>query len=71
MNCEVRMKKLYGLIVAGTLALAQDKGPDRAPKVGDDAPGVKLKVLGEPSKQVELSSFKGKKDVMLIFGSYT
>ena len=60
------------------LIVAQDKPgdkkgmpKDRAPKVGDAAPHFKLKTLGAPDKEVELSSFKDKKPVVLIFGSYT
>lgn len=47
------------------------RGPDKAPKVGDDAPAFKLKRNDDDSKEVELASFKGKKPVVLIFGSYT
>ena len=40
------------------------------PAVGQDAPDFTLKALhGE--KTVKLSSFRGKKPVVLIFGSYT
>ena len=39
-------------------------------KVGQKAPGFKLKSLDGKS-ETELSSFKGKKPVVLIFGSYT
>jgi len=43
---------------------------DGAPKVGNDAPLFTLKTLnGE--RAVDLSKFKGKKPVCLIFGSYT
>lgn len=42
----------------------------RAPKLGDVAPGFSLKQL-DGKKRVRLSSFKGKKPVALIFGSYT
>jgi peroxiredoxin len=62
-------------IILLSLLLAQDKRgqmpPDRAPKVGDDAPNFKLKMLGAPDKEVELASFKDKKPVLLVFGSYT
>lgn len=44
--------------------------PDTAPKVGSEAPNFKLKVL-DGDKELELSSFKGKKPVVLVFGSYT
>jgi hypothetical protein len=68
--------KLIAILAA--LILAQDrpgdkkgKPPDRAPKVGSEAPNFKLKTLGAPDTEVELSSFKDKKPVVLIFGSYT
>lgn len=42
-----------------------------APKVGDVAPDFELPVVGAEGKTVKLSSFKGKRPVALIFGSYT
>ena len=57
----------------------QDTKPDKKPptrrkrgnlKVGDVAPGFKLKSLDGKS-ETDLASFKGKKPVVLIFGSYT
>ena len=42
----------------------------RAPEIGSDAPDFKLPRLGS-SEQVQLSSFRGRKPVALIFGSYT
>lgn len=39
------------------------------PLKGDEAPGFKLAYVNEPSKTVELASFKGSKPVALIFGS--
>ncbi len=64
------------IAILACLVFAQDrpkKGlpPDKAPKAGDAAPNFKLKTLGAPDKEVELSSFKEKKPVALIFGSYT
>ena len=41
-----------------------------APTVGADAPDFKLPRLGG-SDHVQLSSFRGRKPVALIFGSYT
>lgn len=41
-----------------------------APAVGADAPDFKLPRIGI-SEQVQLSSFRGRKPVALIFGSYT
>jgi hypothetical protein len=70
---------LFGVAAAGLAATsaAQDgrRGPgrqqDRAPKVGADAPDFKLKRLDDADVEVELSSFKGRSPVVLIFGSYT
>lgn len=42
-----------------------------APKVGDDAPDFTLTHIEDEEKQVQLSSFAGKKPVALIFGSCT
>jgi len=41
-----------------------------APEVGSDAPDFKLPCLGN-AEQVQLSSFRGRRPVALIFGSYT
>ena len=41
------------------------------PKVGDVAPDFTLPFVKDMKTQVRLSSFKGKKPVALIFGSYT
>ena len=43
---------------------------DNAPSVGDEAPNFKLQSK-DGSTEVELASFRGKKPVVLIFGSYT
>ena len=44
--------------------------PNISPPVkGDVAPGFNLAYVNEPSKTVELASFKGNKPVALIFGS--
>ena len=43
---------------------------DNAPKVGDIAPVFTLKSLDGKS-ETDLASFKGKKPVLLFFGSYT
>ena len=49
-------------------------GPDRREqgslKVGQKAPDFKLTLI-DGKKSVKLSSFKGKKPVVLVFGSYT
>lgn len=63
---------LLALALLVGAAHAQDrKPPDRAPKVGDAAPDFTLKKLGDAKTEVTLSSFKGKKPVVLIFGSFT
>jgi hypothetical protein len=71
----MRTATWLAILGAAALAAAQDKRgrmpADRAPKVGDEAPNFKLKTLGDPDKEVELKSFKDKKPVVLIFGSYT
>ncbi len=68
------------LAATATPALAQSgggggRGPDRAPRAGAAAPDVELHRLtpsGEPAKEtVRVSSFRGKRAVVLIFGSYT
>jgi hypothetical protein len=41
-----------------------------APAIGADAPDFKLPRLGS-AEQVQLSAFRGRKPVALIFGSYT
>ncbi len=45
-------------------------GDDGAPKTGEVAPTFKLESLDGES-EFDLASFKGKKPVMLFFGSYT
>jgi len=45
-------------------------GRGKAPRVGDAAPTFKLKML-DGKKQVDLKSFRGKRPVILFFGSYT
>ena len=42
----------------------------KVPKVGTLAPDFTLKVRGS-DKRVKLSSFRGKRPVVLVFGSYT
>lgn len=45
---------------------------DNAPSEGSEAPNFKLGVVGsDPGRTFELSEFRGKKPVVLIFGSYT
>ena len=49
---------------------ARQTRSDNAPKVGDLAPTFKLKSLDGES-ETDLADFKGKKPVVLFFGSYT
>ncbi|MBI3096905.1 MAG: hypothetical protein HYY93_01465 [Planctomycetes bacterium] len=56
----------------------RDRPQEGALKVGDSAPDFELKQLPAPDARktdepvkVKLSSFQGKKPVVLIFGSYT
>jgi cytochrome oxidase Cu insertion factor (SCO1/SenC/PrrC family) len=66
------------LLASGDAASAQQRpgrraGDLRMPdtlRVGDVAPDFKLKTMNG-SREVTLSSFKGKRPVVLIFGSYT
>ncbi len=44
--------------------------PDRGPKVGDMAPTFQLMSL-DGKKETDLDAFRGKKPVVLFFGSYT
>jgi peroxiredoxin len=39
-------------------------------RVGDAAPDFKLKTL-DGAREVQLSAFRGKRPVVLVFGSYT
>lgn len=43
---------------------------DKAPKAGEVAPAFKLATL-DGKRQVSLESFRGKRPVILFFGSYT
>jgi hypothetical protein len=72
---------LAGLLLAGAAlaAAAEDRAAPTRPghphenalKTGDAAPDFTLPVLGRANETVTLSSFKGKKPVLLVFGSYT
>jgi len=78
------MKTSLGLLLALALLASADaasaqrrpnrpKGDLRMPdtlRVGDPAPDFKLKTA-DGSREVTLSSFKGKRPVVLVFGSYT
>ncbi len=43
----------------------------RAPNVGDAAPGFTLPTLGDREETVSLADFRDERPVALIFGSYT
>ena len=68
------------LVTALFCSAAFAQRPDRAGKrdlriadklrVGDTAPDFKLKT-DDGSREVQLSSFRGKRPVVLVFGSYT
>ncbi len=56
-----------------TRNLQRNDRPSRtgaAPQVGDSAPAFKLKSLDGKS-ETDIADFKGKKPVVLLFGSYT
>lgn len=62
-----------GMLLAGTLvtttpAFAQNKETSNMPKVGDMAPDFSLKYFtGNDLKDVKLSDYRGKKNVVLAF----
>jgi hypothetical protein len=71
-----------GFVVAGEVAIAPSGPSGRpagepsfdegdAPQVGEWAPDFELEELGGNGKRVHLASYRGKKPVALIFGSYT
>ncbi len=48
------------------------RGKDKSPKIGDDAPNFKAKVLGKKAvMELKKEIKKVKKPIVLIFGSYT
>ncbi len=50
----------------------QKRPPKDAPRPGEDAPDFELAMLGgDAEDKIRLSDFKGKKPVVLVFGSYT
>ena len=60
-------------VASGQRGPLRPKGPQRSVgtlRVGDRAPDFTLKTK-DGSREVQLSSFKGKRPVVLIFGSYT
>lgn len=73
------MRTALALLVATGIVLGQQQGkrPDQGAGIeaGKDAADFKLLRLNDDPKakeeHVQLSSFKGKQAVLLIFGSYT
>ncbi len=49
----------------------QREREERAPAVGSIAPDFELPYLGDTDRTVRLASFRDKRPVALIFGSYT
>lgn len=78
MKASLGILLILALLAAGDIASGQQRpgrrgGDLRTPdtlRVGDAAPDFKLKTK-DGSREVTLSSFKGKRPVVLIFGSYT
>ncbi len=84
MMSKLLVGAVMGVLVLSPCACAQSKQKediqklmkdhknkkDTAPAVGSYAPNFKLKTM-DGAKEVELASFKGKKPVVLVFGSYT
>jgi len=59
---------LAGTLVTKTPAFAQSKEGSSMPKVGDMAPDFSLKYSdGKDLKEVKLSDYRGKKNVVLAF----
>lgn len=83
MNLGSCLTAAFALALLGGVALLAQQGKHERPqegtlKVGDAAPDFELKRLpaegekkADPPEQVKLSSFQGKRPVVLIFGSYT
>ena len=72
---KIRIAPLLLATFASTLCFAGQRSIENRPregalKVGDDAPDFALSSPDGKSK-VTLSSFKGSKPVVLVFGSYT
>lgn len=70
------MHRVVLLLLVGAIpALAQGRGPDRAPAEGSAAPDFQLQLLdaeGKPSEErVKLSEVAKTRPVALVFGSYT
>ena len=78
MKRTTRVLFVMALLSAATFTFAQRAAQQRPGnlsmptrlQVGDAAPDFKLKTK-DGSREVQLSSFKGKRPVVLVFGSYT
>jgi len=78
MTFHTTLKIATAILLTTSLAFAQRGEGQRAGdlrttgklRVGDPAPDFKLKTK-DGSREVQLSSFKGKGPVVLVFGSYT
>ncbi|MBI2923640.1 MAG: redoxin domain-containing protein [Planctomycetes bacterium] len=71
------MRPLALLLLLASAAVAEDKDrrnpgpPPPGPAVGRLAPDFEIARLDDPEKTVRLSDFRGRKPVVLVFGSYT
>ena len=77
MKTLIRFATVVALLAVTSSVFAQPRnqrgkgrGGRDALKVGAEAPDFKLKSV-DGKKEVELGSFKGKRPVVLVFGSYT
>lgn len=72
---EITVREMHGIFTIldkdGSGTLEQGKEVDMPPGAGEMAPDFTLPFANDKSKAVTLSSFRGKKPVGLIFGSYT
>ncbi|MCX6897606.1 MAG: redoxin domain-containing protein [Verrucomicrobia bacterium] len=78
MKTTTHLLLTLAMVMAISAAIAQNRpgrhsGDMRMPdtlRVGDAAPDFKLKTK-DGGREVQLSSFKGKRPVVLVFGSFT
>jgi hypothetical protein len=79
MSPAIRSAALFSLALLAATGWAQSPGRSKAKgerpqagklQPGDDAPNFKLKKL-HAEEQIELSTFRGTRPVVLVFGSYT
>jgi hypothetical protein len=57
-------------VIISAAVLGEDKTSAGAPKIGDEAPTFKLNALDGKS-ETDLAAYRGKRPVVLFFGSYT